>query len=366
MTTVSEVPEESCDIVPSKICKFENTLVPHLSPVEKCNDLPREICSFGLKSPKISEKPLITKWCFDPAEDSFEDFEDELPDTPEILLDQDLPELSPIEVEDVLIFSDDVEEKKNEKLIEIRRGDNVNSIDESVNNDDDPEGSIKSRQEQEITEIQQEPRLDIGEEFLEKVADQIGETKNNDDDQNNNSIDAAFIEDINNNIIDEEEGHEDHQFASILSQLNSDFRSKLKIEKADSLDAAHRDVSPLAKIIKHKNSGKVSHTILIKNSPQAHKIFGVMNPPGLQNEVLDFDADNNNTSEDLEFSDAFDYNHSDDVIDGTHDEGSDSITSEGDSDVETAEQVTKSFVESNDNPENLPKTGTTADKEHIN
>ena len=67
-TVVSEVPEESCDIVPSKVCKSVAQLVPHLSPVEKCSDLPREICSFGLKSPKITEKPLITKWCFDPAE----------------------------------------------------------------------------------------------------------------------------------------------------------------------------------------------------------------------------------------------------------------------------------------------------------
>ena len=32
--------------------------------------MPREICSFGLKSPKLSEKPLITKWCFDPNEES--------------------------------------------------------------------------------------------------------------------------------------------------------------------------------------------------------------------------------------------------------------------------------------------------------
>ena len=119
MTVVSEIPEESCDISPTKICKNVNQLVPHLSPVEKCNDLPRQICSFGLKSPKISEKPLITKWCFDPEDDLNED--DELPSPPEFadldnqlsdLVDTRPPDLSPIEVEDVLIFQDNNAHKR--------------------------------------------------------------------------------------------------------------------------------------------------------------------------------------------------------------------------------------------------------------
>ena len=52
-------------------------LVPHLTPVEKCSDLPRQICSFGLQSPRVSEKPLVTKWCFDPAEDEQGEGEEE-------------------------------------------------------------------------------------------------------------------------------------------------------------------------------------------------------------------------------------------------------------------------------------------------
>ena len=41
----------------------------------------------------------------------------------------------------------------------------------------------------------------------------------------------------------------------------------------------------MAKIIKHKNS-PVSHTILIKNTPQAHKIFGIKNAPNLSDDEL--------------------------------------------------------------------------------
>ena len=82
-------------------------------------------------------------------------------------------------------------------------------------------------------------------------------------------------------------------------------------------------MSPLAKIIKHSRTSPVSHTILINNTPQAHKIFGVLNPPlpsANQNTVFDQSANqktaldntaNQNeiivqediTSEDLDFSD---------------------------------------------------------------
>ena len=45
------------------------------------------------------------------------------------------------------------------------------------------------------------------------------------------------------------------------------------------------NLDALAKIIKHKNS-PVSHTILIKNTPQAHKIFGIKNAPNLSDDEL--------------------------------------------------------------------------------
>ena len=64
VSLVSEVPQETCDLVPSKICRRSNKLVPHLEPVEKCEDTPREVCSFGLLPPTVQDTPLVTKWCY--------------------------------------------------------------------------------------------------------------------------------------------------------------------------------------------------------------------------------------------------------------------------------------------------------------
>ena len=63
-----EVPEEDCEIVPNKVCKPENNLVPYLDPVTQCKDVPKETCSFGVLS-KLGEKPLVTKWCYDEQHD---------------------------------------------------------------------------------------------------------------------------------------------------------------------------------------------------------------------------------------------------------------------------------------------------------
>ena len=248
VTTVSEVPEESCDIVPSKICKYANTLLPHLVPVEKCSDLPRQICSFGLKSPTLSDKPLITKWCFDPSEeDELNDLnDDDFPETPEIFRSSsELPELSPIEVEDVLIFADDNQlENTNEKLSELRNGKKLhdeNSVEDSanqnavfshvndngpireqdsgVNNRIDPEVSIKSSEEPNETSVQEHDQDVSPEEFLEQ---QVQEKT--DKDQNIVQTEV-FSEGIDHNQVDDhDEENENQHFASILSQLNRDFR----------------------------------------------------------------------------------------------------------------------------------------------
>ena len=117
-------------------------------------------------------------------------------------------------------------------------------------------------------------------------------------------------------------------------------------------------MSPLAKIIKHSRTSPVSHTILINNTPQAHKIFGVLNPPlpsANQNTVFDQSANqktaldntaNQNeiivqediTSEDLDFSDV---DRNDDAITNDVTKNSDNGT----------EHVTEAIVESDDNPE---------------
>ena len=68
ITTVSDVPEETCDLVPQKTCQHVYRLVPFLHPTKQCEDLPREVCSYGLQPPIPGDKPITTKWYFDPGE----------------------------------------------------------------------------------------------------------------------------------------------------------------------------------------------------------------------------------------------------------------------------------------------------------
>ncbi|QQP53221.1 Putative LOC101165754, partial [Caligus rogercresseyi] len=68
VTSIIPVPEESCDLVPQETCKGVYKLVPYLVPESQCKDVPREVCSYGVKSTRIGEKPLVTKWCYDPKE----------------------------------------------------------------------------------------------------------------------------------------------------------------------------------------------------------------------------------------------------------------------------------------------------------
>ena len=314
VTVVSDVPEESCDIAPSKVCKSAAQLVPHLAPVETCSDLPRQICSFGVKSTAVTEKPLITKWCFDPADEA-----EDLPRPPDFSgLDADSapdlpPQLSPIEVEDVLVFEDNDGDIDGPSRSGKKLGVSNKAKIKSVKNHVDP--SLKSTF---LFPKRIEGKTRVSEKFREINAQKIEETSGGEEGLGGHGSgqgDAAIneIESIGINRGDTGEGRDvNKQFKAILSKLNSDFRSKIKIEKADS-DNDHKNSGALAKIIKHKNS-PVSHTILIKNTPEAHKIFGIKNPPStpsqpggshfqdISSEILDFESKNENTP-DLEFSD---------------------------------------------------------------
>ena len=66
VTTTSEVPEESCELEPKKRCQGVYRLLPFLSPSHQCKEVPREVCTFGLVSGVPGEKPLTTKWCYNP------------------------------------------------------------------------------------------------------------------------------------------------------------------------------------------------------------------------------------------------------------------------------------------------------------
>ena len=68
VTSVTEIPEEVCDINPEKICRFSTKLVPSLSPEKQCTIIPKETCQLTFSNPTPTTKTLLTKWCLDEPE----------------------------------------------------------------------------------------------------------------------------------------------------------------------------------------------------------------------------------------------------------------------------------------------------------
>ena len=61
VTSIMEVPQETCDLNPFKICAFVTKLVPRLEPVHECALVPQEVCQLKFMPAKVEEKPLLTK-----------------------------------------------------------------------------------------------------------------------------------------------------------------------------------------------------------------------------------------------------------------------------------------------------------------
>ena len=68
ITTVTDVPEEVCDLNPQKTCHYATKLVPKLKPTHECTIVPKETCTLKFSAPRQVQKPLVTKWCLDPSE----------------------------------------------------------------------------------------------------------------------------------------------------------------------------------------------------------------------------------------------------------------------------------------------------------
>jgi hypothetical protein len=66
-TVVQEVPEETCNLEPQRICKHVTKLVPHLKATENCIDIPKEVCSRSRTNPRRVDKPVVKKWCYTPT-----------------------------------------------------------------------------------------------------------------------------------------------------------------------------------------------------------------------------------------------------------------------------------------------------------
>ena len=310
MTVVNEVPDESCDIIPSKICRNINKLVPHLEPVQECKDQPRQVCSYGLKSPSLREKPLITKWCYNdkdaagsfgekdrkPKSDIFE-----TENIPSSLLISTNPLVPPIhnaliddepdgrssqpETEDnVAILDEDVSDRGRlrgnkifgNKLISqsllppppsgptrMKASHHENSPGKSEKPLTPSGGAGGDDQNLIINDTQSDDEELPTDEQFDEFIDTFLDTVKQDPENFVPGQDPEDDVDINTNVIDEVFEFDEQKKKASLS-ISKELRP---------------DDTPIAKVLKHDNEGSVSKTIIIQNNPTAHKIFGVKNPP---------------------------------------------------------------------------------------
>ena len=60
---VQSVPEESCNLIPSKVCTPVTRVVPTLVPTRRCVSVPKEICDNVRRRPRKVTRPIVKKWC---------------------------------------------------------------------------------------------------------------------------------------------------------------------------------------------------------------------------------------------------------------------------------------------------------------
>ena len=63
MQFVQDVPHETCNLVPSRVCQPVTRVVPRLVPVRRCVKVPKEICETVRRNPRRVSRPMVKKWC---------------------------------------------------------------------------------------------------------------------------------------------------------------------------------------------------------------------------------------------------------------------------------------------------------------
>ena len=223
----------------------------------------------------MKERPLVTKWCLEEEEE--EKKEEEEP-----------PDLSLLDG-DTFVFSGN----QLEDAEQLTRG-------------------LKSIELDSVITTVENPRLDSSRRAGKKINSSFGNAA-----QQTGNANLAFdtrpdliLENVNHSLAKSEQFAENfvelenlqNNFAGpiksthqqtdqqavfdsiILSKLKNESKSKIKIEKAEN-GRKHQNNQPIAKVLKHKDK-PISHTILIKNTPEAHKLFGIRNAPNLAGSPL--------------------------------------------------------------------------------
>ncbi len=85
ITSLVDVPEETCDLNPQKTCRFITKLVPKLKPKPECTLIPKETCQLKFTQAKPVAKVLKTRWCQDPTPAENDDTYQEGPGTPPLI-----------------------------------------------------------------------------------------------------------------------------------------------------------------------------------------------------------------------------------------------------------------------------------------
>jgi len=85
ITSLIDVPEETCDLNPQKTCRFVTKLVPKLKPKSECTTIPKETCMLKFTQPHEIKKTLKTRWCQDPTPAEPEDKYEESQNTPPLI-----------------------------------------------------------------------------------------------------------------------------------------------------------------------------------------------------------------------------------------------------------------------------------------
>merc|ERR1712106_908468 len=67
--TVTDTPEESCDLTPFKTCHKVTKLVPTLTPRQECTVAPQEVCLFVPSKTAVVDKSIETIWCMETNEE---------------------------------------------------------------------------------------------------------------------------------------------------------------------------------------------------------------------------------------------------------------------------------------------------------